>query len=76
MIGVHVRDGALLRSEQGLRPVQVREKLRRLEVDDPAKARDQMGPCVLEVCQDGVGREAVGSLALDAVSRLGLPPVP
>lgn len=35
-----------------------------------------MGPCVLEVCQDEGGREAVGSLALDAVSRLGLPPVP
>ncbi len=35
-----------------------------------------MGPCVWKVCHDDGGREAVGSLALDAVSRLGLPPVP
>jgi transposase len=35
-----------------------------------------MGPCVWKIWHSGGGREAVGSLALDAVSRLGLPPFP
>jgi hypothetical protein len=28
-----------------------------------------MGPCVLEMCQDGCGREIVGSLVLKTVVR-------
>src|SRR6478752_3611473 len=34
-----------------------------------------MGPCVWKLCHDGVGGKPLGTLARDAVSRLGLPPV-
>ena len=52
-------------------------KIRRSVLGPPDIDKSRgMGPCVWEVCHDGGGREAVGSLALDAVSRLGLPPVP
>ncbi len=43
MIGVHMRDSALLRRQQIFGAGEVGEELRGLEVDDPAEAGDQMG---------------------------------
>src|SRR5664279_6370862 len=43
MVGIHVLDRALLRLDQSARVGDRREELLRLQIDDPAEARDQMG---------------------------------
>src|SRR3954452_8500474 len=71
----HRRPGLVRNCARGPGPIATKLSLAKTRSGGSPQPQNPvvMGPCVLEVCG---GREAVGSLALDAVSRRGLPPVP